>query len=948
MKHKNKILSAILSLLLIIGTIPSATYADVYDPVTNAAPGNYTISSVGGIFEITSGTIILNNGDLIRSVFMGGLTVAGGTSYKLVSSENYVKFQNSELTFDALPDKGANDLVVNNDIIIAYIPENSAFPTVPDASNVAIYKIKTTTSTHIINNGKLRFGDGSEDSINDKGGLEQPFYFNQSWKQLTYSDYPLNYGIGINGTAPLLDNSLSNIVYNYSGLSSGSGVVTATGELTVDGKLLEITNRYELGAAFSFIKITTTVKNKSDSEITDVKYWAGTQDDYVGGTDSPSKIKGNLVDGVFVDLTAMDQQAKALKIYTGSEGVLFFSTNPNTDMILYSDLDFNGLVGVDPRASVYSMSGDDSYGMRIALGNIAAGATASFDWYYAAGSIADIGTITENLDQEANVPSNDATLSALSPSTGTLSPAFASGTTAYSFTVPTDVSSLTLTATKNNSAATLTLNGQAITSGAASQSVALSYGSNTLTVVVTAEDGTTTTTYTVTVTRTAPASEPNTEPATEPATEKTTEAVMIIVNGVAQNAGTEEKTTEGSKTVVKVQVNSSLIDSKIESTLQSNPTGNRNLIQIPVSDTTSEITKVELTGDIIKKLETNTFDISIKKNNIEYIVPASEFTIGNVASQLGVSEASLIDIKIEVRITSLDASITDQYKSMTKESGAEIIFAPVSFEIVAKTTKSDGTTGEVLIDTFTNYVERIMEIPADVDPSKITTGIVFNPDGTFSHVPTNVYEENGKWYAKLNSLTNSDYSVVWHPVVIASVDAHWSKVSVNDMASRLVIINKDTFDPNHAITRGMFAEYLVRALGLYRDNASVTATFSDVSATHKDAIAIYTALNYNLISGYADGTFKPDEMITREEAFAILSRAMSITNLQDHMALDTSMFTDLSDASKWALPSINTLLSTHVVHGKSSNQLDPLADLTAAEAIAAIRNLLVEAKLINE
>ena len=134
------------------------------------------------------------------------------------------------------------------------------------------------------------------------------------------------------------------------------------------------------------------------------------------------------------------------------------------------------------------------------------------------------------------------------------------------------------------------------------------------------------------------------------------------------------------------------------------------------------------------------------------------------------------------------------------------------------------------INTFSNYVERVMELPAGVDPSKITTGIAFNSDGTYSHVPTLVFQKDGKWYAKLHSLTNSNYSVIWNPITVESVANHWSKNAVNDLASRLIIFNADTFAPDKAITRADFAEYTVRALGIYREGSNHANKFSDVKA----------------------------------------------------------------------------------------------------------------------
>ena len=99
--------------------------------------------------------------------------------------------------------------------------------------------------------------------------------------------------------------------------------------------------------------------------------------------------------------------------------------------------------------------------------------------------------------------SNDAALSALTISSGILDPVFASATTSYDVTVDNSVANLTVTPTVNQAAATVTVNGTAVNSGVASSAIALSVGGNTINIVVTAEDATTTQTYSITVTRLA-------------------------------------------------------------------------------------------------------------------------------------------------------------------------------------------------------------------------------------------------------------------------------------------------------------------------------------------------------------------------------------------------------------------------------------------------------------
>ncbi len=111
-------------------------------------------------------------------------------------------------------------------------------------------------------------------------------------------------------------------------------------------------------------------------------------------------------------------------------------------------------------------------------------------------------TQTYTLDVTRNeAPSTDATLSGLSLSFGTLTPAFAQGTFAYSASVPYGTSSITVAPTTNNGSAAVKVNDVTVASGNPSGPISLNVGSNTINVVVTAQDGATTETYTVIVTR---------------------------------------------------------------------------------------------------------------------------------------------------------------------------------------------------------------------------------------------------------------------------------------------------------------------------------------------------------------------------------------------------------------------------------------------------------------
>jgi gliding motility-associated-like protein len=134
---------------------------------------------------------------------------------------------------------------------------------------------------------------------------------------------------------------------------------------------------------------------------------------------------------------------------------------------------------------------------------------------------------------------NVATLSKLTVSSGTLTPAFATATTGYTDNVANTVSSIAFRATTTDALATETINGTAVPEGAVSFYVPLSVGMNKIPIIVTAQDGVTTEAYTITVTRAAP---PVVDAVYQPVSvEITTETpqleddIVIVHQGVSPN-----------------------------------------------------------------------------------------------------------------------------------------------------------------------------------------------------------------------------------------------------------------------------------------------------------------------------------------------------------------------------------------------------------------------------
>ncbi len=118
------------------------------------------------------------------------------------------------------------------------------------------------------------------------------------------------------------------------------------------------------------------------------------------------------------------------------------------------------------------------------------------------------GNVSESVTRTVTVSpakSTDSTLSGLTISPGTLSPAFVANNLPYAVSLGTDVVSIMVTPTVTDTGkATVTVDGVAVTSGEASEAIDLILGNNPILVVVTAEDTSVTQTYTVTVARAVP------------------------------------------------------------------------------------------------------------------------------------------------------------------------------------------------------------------------------------------------------------------------------------------------------------------------------------------------------------------------------------------------------------------------------------------------------------
>ena len=166
--------------------------------------------------------------------------------------------------------------------------------------------------------------------------------------------------------------------------------------------------------------------------------------------------------------------------------------------------------------------------------------------------------------------------------------------------------------------------------------------------------------------------------------------------------------------------------------------------------------------------------------------------------------------------------------------------------------------------------------------------------------------------------------------------AKWYHLSVDYVLTHKMMngVSNRAFAPNANLTRGMLVQILYNLEGKPKGTA---ANFSDVQADAWYAKAVGWAASNKVVTGYADGTFRPNAAVTREQAAAILYRYAQSKGIDVSVGENTNIlsYVDVQQASEYAIPALQWAVGAGVLNGKNGGRLAPTGTATRAE-IAAI------------
>ena len=231
-------------------------------------------------------------------------------------------------------------------------------------------------------------------------------------------------------------------------------------------------------------------------------------------------------------------------------------------------------------------------------------------------------------------------------------------------------------------------------------------------------------------------------------------------------------------------------------------------------------------------------------------------------------------------------------------------------------TRPDVTiTGDGFVE---GEVAEIMAIGTITKPGSVTNTITYTEGESFNANNYNITLMEG---------TLSVYK--------PSGDYNFPELNTEDHIAYVIGYEDETVRPENNITRAEVAMIFFRLLTDETRDAALTEvnSYSDVAAGDWYNTAVSTMSALGIIKGYPDGTFKPNNFITRAEFAAIAAR------FDNHTSTGAVSFSDLED--HWAAEEVSRAAELGWVNGYPDGTFRPDQYITRAEAMALINRVLV-------
>lgn len=329
----------------------------------------------------------------------------------------------------------------------------------------------------------------------------------------------------------------------------------------------------------------------------------------------------------------------------------------------------------------------------------------------------------------------------------------------------------------------------------------------------------------------------------------------------------------------------------------------------------------------------------VGEGDATYVLPIAKLDLAAIAALVGVDVKDLI---IRVDIKKLAGDEAKAVADAAAAVGGAQIGDAIDFNLSAL--DKDGKA--VDLDLGNLYISRTIKTSKAVD-SKKATGVVYDPaTGKLSFVPS-TFDGNT---ATLKRAGHSVYTVIELDKSLSDVAGHWAQADIDLLTNKLVVegVTDTTFEPERSITRAEFAALVVRALGL---DAQGSSSFSDVNSSDWFSGVVGAAAEAGIVDGYEDGTFRPQNVITREELSAMVVRALAYAgqDVSVTAAEQAELLGKFADASKivWGQAEVAAAIKSGIVDGMTDTTISPDTNATRAQSATMLKRFLTKADFIN-
>lgn len=173
----------------------------------------------------------------------------------------------------------------------------------------------------------------------------------------------------------------------------------------------------------------------------------------------------------------------------------------------------------------------------------------------------------------------------------------------------------------------------------------------------------------------------------------------------------------------------------------------------------------------------------------------------------------------------------------------------------------------------------------------------------------------------------------------------FAEEAIYDLVNKKVIdgMGGGLYAPGGEFTREQFCKIIVAALEY--ELKDYEGTFSDIATDRWSAPYVQAAVDSGLFKGYPDGTFLPEQVITRQEMAVVAARAAVAKGLVDQAKVDKfvmekSDYLDKEDVADWAGNAVAWLEAQDVFVGIAEENFEPVKNVNRAEAALVVFNTL--------